>query len=488
MDRRQEEKIVAQRRRDAGQQRRPQPEADGDADHRGEKHQVDVFDPEYRLDQFGSAERDRDDRQRHQIGARIERLGPDRRLHGLFRNRLGGKLVAGDHMHADIAGPAHQIVHHRAAHDFEPARPRRFSDHDLGDVVGMRKGDHVVGDAASGGGNGQRLAAQRLGQPQGVGEPVALGFGQLQAAPGLDADRGPGRMQPVRQPPRGAHQARRARVLADADQDALAGGPGPCDRIGLHVGEQLLVDPLGGAPQRQFAQRGQIARREIMLQRALGLFGNVDLAFLQPLDQVVRREIDEFDAVGAVEHRIRHGFAHPHMGDLRHHIVEAFDVLDVDRGVDVDAVRQQLLDVEVALGMAAARRIGVGEFVDQRQLRAARDQRVEIHLLENLVLVVEPLARQDFKALQQRLGFRPAVGFDHADHDIDAGPQPGMRALQHLIGLADPGRGAEENLQAAGPALLPPRGFQQRIRRGSFFGIAALICHAGNIVLTPGCA
>jgi hypothetical protein len=69
------------------------------------------------------------------------------------------------------------------------------------------------------------------------------------------------------------------------------------------VGEQLLVDPLGGAPQRQLAQRGQVARREIMLQRALGLLGDVDLALLQPLDQVVGREIDQLDGVGAVEHR-----------------------------------------------------------------------------------------------------------------------------------------------------------------------------------------
>jgi hypothetical protein len=76
-----------------------------------------------------------------------------------------------------------------------------------------------------------------------------------------------------------------------------------------------------------------------MLQRALGLLGDIDLAFLKALNEVVRREIDELDAVGAVEHRIRHGFPHPHMGDLRHHIVEAFDVLDVDRGGHVDAVR-----------------------------------------------------------------------------------------------------------------------------------------------------
>ena len=148
MDRRQEEKIVAQRCRDAGQQRGPQPETDRDADHRGEKHQVDVFDAEYRLDQFCGAQRHRDDDQRHQIGAWIERFGPIRRSHGLFRDRFRCQLVARDYMHADIAGPPHQIVHHRAAHDFEPARAPRFSDHDLRDVVGMGKVDHVIGDAA----------------------------------------------------------------------------------------------------------------------------------------------------------------------------------------------------------------------------------------------------------------------------------------------------------------------------------------------------
>ncbi len=284
-------------------------------------------------------------------------------------------------------------------------------------------------------------------------------------------------MQPVRQPLGVAHEARRARILAEADQDALARRPGAGDRIGLHVGEQLLVDPLGGPPQRQFAQRGQIARREIMLQRPLGLLGDIDLALLQPLDQVVGREVDQLDGIGAVEHRIRHGLAHPHMRDLRDHVVEAFDVLDIDRGIDVDAVRQQLLDVEIALGMAAARCVGMGEFIDQRDLRTPRDQRVEVHLLERLVLVVEPLARQHFEAFQQRFGLGPAMGLDHADDDIGAGLQPGMRALQHLVGLADAGGGADEDLEPAGATVLAPRRFQQGLRRGTLFGIAAGVDH-----------
>jgi len=87
-------------------------------------------------------------------------------------------------------------------------------------------------------------------------------------------------MQPVRQPLGVAHEPRRPRILAEANQDALARGPGAGNRVRLHVREQLFVDALGGPPQRQLAQCGQIPRREIMLKRALGLFGDVDLAFL----------------------------------------------------------------------------------------------------------------------------------------------------------------------------------------------------------------
>ena len=78
------------------------------------------------------------------------------------------------------------------------------------------------------------------------------------------------------------------------------------------------------------------------------------------------------------------------------------------------------------------------------------------------------------------------MGLDDADDDIDAGLQLGVRALQHLVGLADAGRGADEDLEPAGAAVLAPGRLQQRFRRGSLFGIAALIWPYGIIVLTPG--
>ena len=46
-----------------------------------------------------------------------------------------------------------------------------------------------------------------------------------------------------------------------------------------------------------------------MLERLLGLLGDVDLAFLKALDEVVGGDVDELDRVGAVEDRIRHRLA-----------------------------------------------------------------------------------------------------------------------------------------------------------------------------------
>ena len=247
--------------------------------------------------------------------------------------------------------------------------------------------------------------------------------------------------------------------------------------MGLHVGEQLLVHALRRAAQRKLAQGGQVAGRKVVLQRALGLLGDVDFAFLEPLDQIVRGQIDELDGVGAVEDRVRHGLAHAHMRDLRDDVVEALDVLDIDGGVDIDAAVEQLLDIEIALGMTAARRIGMGELVHQRDLRVAGDNGVEIHLLEPLPLVFETSARNDLETVEQGLRLLAAVRLDDADDDVVAVLLSGAGLLQHLVGLADAGRRADENLEPAGSALFPPGGLEQGLRRGALVRVAPLIRH-----------
>ena len=240
--------------------------------------------------------------------------------------------------------------------------------------------------------------------------PVALDLGQLGGARRLDRERGPGRVQPVGEALGVAHEAGGARVLADADEHPLARGPGAGDGVGLHVGEELGVDPLRRAAERELAQRGEVAGGEVVRERAAGGLADVDLAVLEALDQVVGGDVDDLDVVGAVDDRVGHGLADPDAGDLGDHVVEALDVLDVDGGVDVDAGGEQLLDVEVALGVAAAGGVGVGEFVDEDELRAAGEDGVEVHLLERPALVVDPAARDHLEAAHERSRSRRGRG------------------------------------------------------------------------------
>jgi hypothetical protein len=55
--------------------------------------------------------------------------------------------------------------------------------------------------------------------------------------------------------------------------------------------------------------------------------------------------------------------------------------------------------------------------------------------------------------------FGPPVGLDHADHYFEGGFQPNMRALQHLIGLADARRCADKDFEPADATVLPPGRF-----------------------------
>ena len=165
------------------------------------------------------------------------------------------------------------------------------------------------------------------------------------------------------------------------------------------------------------------------------------------------------------------------MRDLRDNVVEAFDVLDIDGGVDVDAVTHQLFDIEVAFGMTAAFGIAVREFVDQHDLRPAGDDRVEIHFLKRLALVFDVAARNDVEALQQRFGIAAAMRFHDADDDVVAVFLARVRLLQHFIGLAHAGSGADEDSKLADASLFPARCLKQGFRGGSIIGIAPQIRH-----------
>jgi hypothetical protein len=87
---------------------------------------------------------------------------------------------------------------------------------------------------------------------------------------------------------------------------------------------------------------------------------------LKALAQLVRRDVDQLDVVRARQGGVRHGLALAHARDFPHHVHQALEVLDVQRGPDVDAGADQLLDILPALGMARGGGVGMGVFVHQQ--------------------------------------------------------------------------------------------------------------------------
>jgi hypothetical protein len=83
-----------------------------------------------------------------------------------------------------------------------------------------------------------------------------------------------------------------------------------------HVINHLGIDPLCRPAQRELPQSREIAWREIMLNGALGHIRHIDLALVQPCDQILGRKVDRFNVVGAIDDRVRHGLADSDPRDL----------------------------------------------------------------------------------------------------------------------------------------------------------------------------
>ena len=139
-------------------------------------------------------------------------------------------------------------------------------------------------------------------------------------------------------------------------------------------------------------------------------------------------------------------------GDLGDDVVEALQVLDVDGGDDGDAGVEQLLDVLPALGVLAARGVGVGEFVDQHHLGAGGPAPRRTSSSGKLpAAVVDVARRDDLDAVEQLGGLLAAVGLDDRGDHVGAALEPAVRLAEHREGLADAGRRAQVDAQL--PAL-----------------------------------
>jgi hypothetical protein len=210
--------------------------------------------------------------------------------------------------------------------------------------------------------------------------------------------------------------------------------------VRLAITLEPLVDLVGQPQERELAQRGQVADPEVVSEGRIDFLGLVDVAVGHPAAQRLGRHVDQLDLIGGPDDGIRHCLPLRDAGDLFHDVVERLQVLDVHRGDDVDASVEQLPDVLPALLVARARHVCVRELLDERDLGATGQDRVEVHLLEGGAAIRQRRPRYDLEVTDLLEGMRTAVGFDVADHHVGAALVAPVTLVEHGERLADAGR------------------------------------------------
>ena len=230
------------------------------------------------------------------------------------------------------------------------------------------------------------------------------------------------------------------------------------------------AQPVGCAAQGDLAQRGEIFQSEKVLHGAAGLHGAIHLAGAQALKQFLRFKVDKFDLIGSIKDPVGHALAHRDAGDGCDDVVQTFQMLDIHGRVDADTRAQQLLDILIALDVAAAIGVCVGQLVDEDELRAPFERRVKVEFAQRDAAVGHFEHGQLFQTLQERQRFRPGVRLDIAGDNVDAGFKRLMCGFEHGVGLADACGIAEKDFETPLAARLDPP--QQRL------GIRTTVVHA----------
>ena len=281
------------------------------------------------------------------------------------------------------------------------------------------------------------LGPELLGQSQALEDALTPSARQTLQGGSLDIERMPGDIVTRGETCGAANDTFAALAGTDAGEDGLTGLPHGRDRLIPPVLQHLPVDAVGGAPQGQLAQCDQIALAKKVLDRPLGLVPQIDLSLFQTLQQLVRRQIDQHHLIGGVEDVIGQRLPDPDAGDAADDVVERLQVLDVERGVGIDAGGQQFLDVLPALGVTRPGRIGVGEFIDQDEARATGQRAVEIEFAQDPAAMIDRPPWQALQSVQQGFGLLASMGLCQTDDHIDPLLTLLVGGHQHRIGLAD---------------------------------------------------
>ena len=234
-------------------------------------------------------------------------------------------------------------------------------------------------------------------------------------------------------PSRPADENGASRSAGQGDHHALLGRPGTGNAVPFPVVLELLVDAVGHPQQCQLAECGQVAGTKVVAEGGIDAFRRVDVAVGQSPSQCFGGHVDQLELVGCPHHPVGDRLPLNDAGDPLNDVVERLEVLQVDGGDHVDTGSQQLFYVLPPLGISGARYVGVGQLVDQGELRVASQQGIEVELLECLTAVDDGLSRQHLQIPQLLRRLFPTVRVDPADHDVGATLFPTPPFVKHGI-------------------------------------------------------
>src|ERR1700682_5515442 len=271
-------------------------------------------------------------------------------------------------------------------------------------------------------------------------------------------------IHPARHAGSSSDQVLSRRVRRDTHGNALAHRPVFPDVLRFHVGFEAAVNLFGDLAQSELAEGNEIAAAEEILERAFHLFGTINVAALHAVLQGFRSEVHHYGFGGSEGDPVRNGLAHGDAGYGAYDGGNALDVLNVECGHNVDFCGQEFLHVFVTLAVLAPRDIRMGKLVDQNHLRAACENGVDVHLLEDCSFVFDCFPRDRLNICEEFFDAFAAVSFHDTDHDVLATASAPERLAPHAKGFADTGSVAEEKLENA-PCLLRGRGNFQPVFR-----------------------
>ena len=192
---------------------------------------------------------------------------------------------------------------------------------------------------------------------------VAEGAAESGLGPYVDGDEL--RVEPLRHTGGTAHEPVPVGRACQGDEHPFAGLPGLGDPVSRPVVSQALLDAVGDPEQCELAQGGEVAGPEVVAQSGIDALGRVDVAACETRPDGLDGQVDQLELVRAAHDQVGDRLALDDPGDLFDHVVERFQMLDVQIGEDADARVEQLVHVLPALLVARARHVRVRQLVDE---------------------------------------------------------------------------------------------------------------------------